>query len=84
MHMPMTERTQVLLSPEQRRRVERAAAQSSMSVGAVIRAAIDAYLPPARTQSRQQALKTLFALEAPVGDWADLEAEIAAGYLEPR
>ncbi|MEX0789436.1 MAG: hypothetical protein WD178_01525 [Actinomycetota bacterium] len=82
--MSLSERTQVLLSPEQRRRVERAAAQASASVGAIIRAAIDAYLPPSRTQSKQGALEDLFALEAPVGDWKDMEAEIELGFLESR
>lgn len=82
MYMSMSERTQVLLSPAQRRRVEMAAAQTSRSVGAVIRAAIDAYLPPNRSRDKGQALQELFALEAPVGDWQDMEDEITSGYLE--
>ncbi|MEJ7797155.1 MAG: hypothetical protein WKF42_01555 [Solirubrobacteraceae bacterium] len=78
--MSLSERTQVLLSPGQRRRVEQLAARSSVSVGAVIRAAIDDYLPPSSSEQRRRALDDLFALEAPTADWATIEAEIEAGY----
>lgn len=84
MHMSLSERTQVLLSPEQRRRVERAAAETSRSVGAVIRAAVDAYLPPTRSRDKGRVLEELFALQAPVGDWENMEDEITLGYLEPH
>lgn len=80
MHMSLSERTQVLLTVEQRRRVEQLAARSSMSVGAVIRRAIDDYAPPRSAKERQRALDDLFALNAPVADWATMEAEIEAGY----
>ncbi|MGH3998776.1 MAG: hypothetical protein ACRDTJ_15125 [Pseudonocardiaceae bacterium] len=80
MHMSLSERTQVLLTAEQRRRVEQVAARSSVSVGAVIRAAIDAYLPSAPPEQRRRALDDLFSLDAPVADWAVMEAEIEAGY----
>jgi len=80
MRMALSERTQVLLSVEQRRRVEQLAARSSVSVGELIRRAIDDYLPPTSTQDRQRALDDLFALSAPVTDWATMEAEIEAGY----
>lgn len=79
--MSMTERTLVLLTVEQRRRLEQVAQQSSKSIGAVIRDAIDAYLPSAPLEQRRRGLDTLFALEAPVGDWQDMVAEIEAGYL---
>jgi predicted transcriptional regulator len=80
MRMSLTERTQVLLSPQQRRKLEQLAARSSTSVGAVIRAAIDAYLPPVSTDRRHRALDELFSLDAPVADWTVMEAEIEAGY----
>lgn len=67
----------MLLTVEQRRKVEQMAARSSVSVGAVIRAVIDAYIPPASSEQRHRALDDLFALDAPVADWADMEAEIA-------
>ncbi|MGH3981674.1 MAG: hypothetical protein ACRDST_03010 [Pseudonocardiaceae bacterium] len=78
--MSLSERTQVLLTTEQRRRVEQLAARSSVSVGAVIRAAIDAYLPSATPEQRHRALDDLSSLEAPVADWSVMEAEIDAGY----
>ncbi|MGH3697527.1 MAG: ribbon-helix-helix protein, CopG family [Pseudonocardiaceae bacterium] len=78
--MSLSERTQVLLTAEQRRRVEQMAARSSVSVGAVIRAAIDAYLPSATPEQRRRALDDLFSLDAPVADWSVMEAEIEAGY----
>lgn len=81
MCMSFSERTQVLLSPELRRKVERLAARSSTSVGAVIRDAIAAYLPPASADRRRRALDDLFSLEAPVDDWPEIQAEIEAGYL---
>lgn len=78
--MPFSERTQVLLSPEQRRRVEQLAARSATSVGAVVRAAIDTYLEPPSVERRMRALDALFALEAPVDEWPAMEMEIEAGY----
>lgn len=78
--MSLPERTGVRLSVEHRRRLEEIAARSSVSVSAVIRRAIDAYLPPASRQARHRALDDLFALNAPAADWATMEAEIEAGY----
>lgn len=79
MHM-LSERTQVLLSPEQRRRLERIAARRGISLGAVIREAIDAYASPS-PRNRLKALEELFALEAPVADWDELKAEILRGAI---
>jgi predicted DNA-binding protein len=73
-------RTQVLLSREQRERLERLAAERGVSVGALIREAIDRYLPP-RSRSREEALETLRRLSLPVGDWEAIEAEILRGAL---
>jgi len=49
-------------------------------VGAVIRAAIDAYVAPTSPQQRRLALNELFSLDAPVADWDILASEIEAGY----
>ncbi len=78
-HM-LTERTQVLLTPAQRQRLQRLADQRSMPVGALIREAIDAYLTP-QSRSRRQALDDLYSLEAPVSDWETMKSEIEAGAL---
>jgi hypothetical protein len=78
-----TERTQVLLSPEQLRRVKRVARQERRSVGAIIREAVDAYVGPP-THERRAALERLMALEAPVDDWEVMKAQILAGSLGLR
>jgi hypothetical protein len=85
MHM-YTERTQVLLSPEQARRLKRRARQERRSVGAVIRDAVDAYTGPVATDDeRRAAMERLLSLEAePVDDWEVMKAQILAGALGLR
>jgi len=73
-------RTQVLLTREQRERLERQAAERGVSVGALIREAIDRQLP-ARTRPRREALAAIERLRLPVGNWSDMEAEIIGGAL---
>jgi len=73
-----TERTQVLLSPSQRRRLERLAAQQRRSVGAVIRDAVEAYAGTS-SRTRQEAADSLLATGAPVADWEQMKAEIMRG-----
>jgi len=76
--MSYSERTQVLLTPEQRARLETIAARQGISLGAVIRKAIEAYdLAPPR--ARAEALETLFSLEAPVDEWDAMKREIIEG-----
>jgi predicted transcriptional regulator len=75
-----SERTQVLLSLEQRSRLERIAVRENRSMGAVIRDAIDAYTLP-RARSREEALESLFSINAPVADWEQMKAEIIEGAL---
>lgn len=72
--MPFTERTQVLLSPDQRRRLERLARHQGKSVGAVIREAIERHTPDSAAEPDD--LEAIFALGLPVGDWSDIKAEI--------
>lgn len=71
-----SERTQVLLSREQRERLERVAAREGRSVGSVIREAIESYtaLGP---RSRIEAAEALIGMSVPVGDWGDEAAAIA-------
>jgi hypothetical protein len=73
-----TERTQVLLSTAQRRRLERRAAEERRSIGAVIRDAVDAYTgAPGRT--REAAADSLLGIGAPVADWEQMKEEIIIG-----
>lgn len=78
-----TERTQVLLSPSQRRRLERLAAQQRRSVGAVIRDALEAYAGTSG-RTRQEAADSLLETEAPVADWEQMKAEILRGATEEQ
>lgn len=73
MCMSFTERTQVLLTPEQRRRVERMSRHQGRSVAAVIRDAIDLFVAPA---TQDDALETIFELDLPVSDWPAMKSEI--------
>lgn len=75
-----TERTQVLLSPEQLARLKRIAARDERSVGSVIREAVDSFVE-AEPNRRQRALKRLFAMNAPVDDWDVMKAQILKGQL---
>ena len=77
-----SERTQVLLTPSQRQRLERIATREGRSLGAVIRDAVEAYTLP-RTRPRHEALQSLFAQDAPVADWQVMKAEIERGALGP-
>ena len=75
-----SERTQVLLSPEQLARLKRIAEREGSSVGAVIRDAVDslrrrrARLAPARARA-------MLAMNAPVDDWEVMKAQILKSQL---
>ena len=75
-----TERTQVLLSPEQLARLKRIAVRDGRSVGSVIREAVDTFVE-AQPDRRHQALERLLAMNAPVDDWEVMKAQIMEGQL---
>jgi predicted transcriptional regulator len=75
-----SERTQVLLSPEQLARLKRIAARDGRSVGAVIRDAVDAFVE-AEPDSRQRAVQELLAMNAPVDDWEVMKEQIRRSQL---
>ena len=75
-----SERTQVLLSPEQLARLKRIAERDGRSVGAVIREAVDSFVE-AEPDRRQRALKRLLAMNAPVDDWEVMKAQILKSQL---
>ncbi len=79
MHM-FSERTQVLLSPDQLGRLKRIAARDGRSVGAVIREAVDAFVE-AEPDRRQRAAQRLLAMNAPVEDWQVMKAQILKSQL---
>lgn len=79
MHM-FSERTQVLLSPDQLGRLKRIASRDGRSVGAVIREAVDAFVE-AEPDRRQRAAQRLLAMNAPVEDWDVMKSQILRSQL---
>jgi predicted transcriptional regulator len=79
-YVHVSERTQVLLSPEQLARLKRIAEHEGKSVGAVIRDAVDSFVE-AEPDRRQRALKRMLAMNAPVDDWEVMKAEILKSQL---
>ena len=75
-----SERTQVLLSPEQLARLRRIAAREGKSVGAVMRDAIDAFVERG-PDSRQAAARAINTMNAPVEDWEVMKAQIMRSQL---
>lgn len=75
-----SERTQVLLSPEQLARVKRIAARDGRSVGSVIREAVDSFVEAA-PDSRDRALRSIMSMNAPVDDWEVMKAQIMESQL---
>jgi hypothetical protein len=76
---PLTRRTQLLLDDELHRRLREIAAQRGISMGALIREAIDEKL--SRTQdARAQAFTRLLEAEPmPVDDWPAMKEEMLEG-----
>jgi hypothetical protein len=79
MHM-YSERTQVLLSPDQLAKLKRIAARDRRSLGAVIRAAVDAYDDPGGDR-REAAVAAITSMDLPVDDWDVMKAEILRSQL---
>ncbi|MGZ8515553.1 MAG: ribbon-helix-helix protein, CopG family [Candidatus Limnocylindrales bacterium] len=75
-----SERTQVLLSPEQLARLKRIAAREGRSVGSLIRDAIDSFVFAA-PDSRDRALESILSMNAPVDDWEVMKAQILKSQL---
>jgi predicted DNA-binding protein len=75
-----SERTQVLLSPEQLARLKRIAEREGKSVGAVIREAVDGFIF-AEPDVRQRAVQEMLAMNAPVDDWEVMKDQIERSQL---
>ena len=76
--MPMatlSRRVQLLLSPEQYKRLEALAGAEGISIGALIRRAIDRLQGPPRQTKRLKAVRRIAAMSLPVGDWEQMERE---------
>lgn len=75
-----SERTQVLLSPEQLARLKRIAARDGKSVGAVIREAVDSFVDNG-PDARRSAARAINSMNAPVDDWEVMKAQIMRSQL---
>ena len=78
-----TERVQTVLTKEQYDRLMKLAEDEQKPLSVMIReAVVERYLMRVDAQKRQQALANLLALDAPVADWPQMEAEIEQGALD--
>lgn len=75
-----SERTQVLLSPQQVEKLKRIAARDGKSVGAVIRDAVDGYVDPG-LDSRRRAADRILSMNLPVDDWEVMKEQIMRSQL---
>ena len=75
-----SERTQVLLSPQQVAKLKRIATREGRSLGAVIRDAVDSYVDPG-LDSRREALEAIKSMGLPVDDWEVMKAQILRSQL---
>ena len=75
-----SERTQVLLSPQQVEKLKRIAARDGRSVGAVIRDAVDSYIDPG-LDSRRRAADRILSMNLPVDDWEVMKEQIRRSQL---
>lgn len=75
-----SERTQVLLSPQQVEKLKRIAARDGRSLGAVIRDAVDSYIDPG-LESRRRAADRILSMNLPVDDWEVMKEQIRRSQL---
>lgn len=76
----LTERLEVRLNSRQMRLLQEAAKARGVSMGRLVREAIDRLLAEDLEQ-RQLAAEELFRVGAPVGDWEEMEREIENSHL---
>ena len=78
-----TERVQTVLTKTQYERLLALAEQEQKPLSVIIReAVVERYFVHIDQQERQTALDALLALDAPVADWPQMEAEIEQGALD--
>jgi len=78
MLMSLTRRLQVLVDEERHAALEREAARSGKSVGAVVRSALDEHLGLERPEARGAGARLLSAPPSPVGEPEELADELAS------
>lgn len=79
--MPATRRTQLLMEPDEFRKLQAAARRRRTSVAELIRSAVRAtYLSPAI--DRRPIVEAILAMGLPAGDWKRAKREIEAGHAD--
>jgi len=71
----LTRRVQILLSRQQHERLEALARARDVSVGELIRRAVEETYVAATPDERVDAVKRMAALRLPVADWEQMERE---------
>jgi hypothetical protein len=78
-----TRRTQILLDPEEFRRLRALARQRKVSLAQLIRQAVrQAYLDPAAAEDRLAIVERMLSMNLPVMEWADAKKEIENAHSE--
>ncbi|MFQ5796900.1 MAG: ribbon-helix-helix protein, CopG family [Candidatus Bipolaricaulia bacterium] len=78
-----TKRVQAVLTEEQYELLQRLSQEQGKPISVLIREAIEQqYFQKALLERRRQALQRLLALDAPIADWEQMEAEIIQGAVE--
>lgn len=79
-----TRRVQAVLTQDQYETLVELSENSGKPLSALIREAIqEVYLKPQDRARRQDSLDRLLSLQAPVGDWEEIEQEITRGAVSP-
>ena len=77
-----TKRVQTILTVEQYELLLQVAKKKKKTVSALVRQAVEVEcLEEELHTTRQQALKNLLLLDAPVSDWEEMESEIVKGAI---
>lgn len=77
--MARSKRAQILMEPEEYRRLEELSRLRGDSVAELIRAAVrEVYF--ANRETRREAVRAIASMAVDVGDWDEMEAEILDGY----
>ncbi len=76
-----SKRAQILMSPDEYRKLEKIARARNLSVAELIRSALqERYL--VTDSDRAQSLQRIFSLGLPDEDWSDLEEDVAAAHSD--
>lgn len=79
--MARTRRAQILMEPEEYRRLEEIARSRKVSVGKLIRQAVQSAYPVAR-EDRRSIVEDICSMSVPLPDWETMEEEITEAHCD--